>query len=114
MVEIKDLIDIASVKEEGLKEEKTSSPLHPNIKKFINDNEIESGEVTIPTYLLFYVYKKLWQPDGVKINKIQFFREFNKVFKAKRTGRQRYYKLNNVGIHLKEEAKKHYDQYYKK
>ena len=112
MVNLNDLLDILSKKtEEGAKIKEETAPLHPNVKKFINEYEVESGEVFIPTYLVYYIYKTQWQKAGDKLNKIHFFREFNKVFKAQRTGRQRYYRLNNLGIHLKEEAKKHYDRY---
>ena len=84
---------------EQKEEEKSSSVPNSNnssVDRFINEYNVEIGTDKIPNYLIFYTYRVLWdgQHKSNKVNKIVFFRAFNKKFTQVRTGKQRYYLLD--------------------
>jgi len=100
---LQELIELANnakkekEKSELSKEEEISDIKVPSVQKFINQMHIKPGIELIPNYMIFYYYRVKWegmQPPH-KTNKIVFFREFNKMFKQKRTGKQRYYLLDS-------------------
>jgi hypothetical protein len=64
-----------------------------SIRDFIQDLGIADGKTRVPGHRLYYEYRKLWRPTGVKITKIDFLRRFNRYFKVQRTKSTRYYML---------------------
>ena len=65
--------------------------------KFIQTFSIAQGEIKYPNYVIFYHFR-LWcsiKNYYQKIGLTEFFRTFNKYFNQVRTGRQRYYLLND-------------------
>lgn len=86
---------------------KVKSKDSSSVKRFIKDNNIETGLDKIPTYVIFYTYKRKWS-DNIykekKVNKIVFFRAFNKLFTQIRTGKQRYYLLDKKSFDLTREG----------
>lgn len=96
-LEKKDIPKVRSVKSKNL----------ASVKRFVKDNDIETGLDKIPTYVVFYTYMKCWS-DSIhkekKVNKIVFFRAFNTMFTSTRTGKQRYYLLNKDSFDLSREG----------
>lgn len=88
------------------------------VSNFLVSMGIESGNIKVPSYLIFYVYKKIWAGSRKTVSKIQFFRILKHSFSQVRTGRQRYYLLNDtININDKlliENAKKFDDNYNRK
>lgn len=66
-----------------------------NLPKFIREFNITTGDIKVPNYLIYYVYRISWRPQGKKMSKIEFMRRLSKVFDQKRTGKVRYYMLNH-------------------
>lgn len=88
-----------------------------HVDRFVNDFKIRHGLETdrIPTYVIFYTYRVKWQgiARNHKLNKITFFRLFNKMFTQRRTGRQRYYQLDPSSFDMSREGlleAKHYEK----
>jgi hypothetical protein len=90
-----------------------------SVNRFIREWDIGPGKDRIPTYIIFYTYRVLW--DGInrlnKTNKINFFRTFAKHFEQVRTGKNRYYLLDGSKFDMSRKGKleaKHYEQTQKK
>lgn len=63
---------------------------------FIKEYQLEPGEKRVPTFILYYLYKKHWQKyTKNKLRKVEFFRRFSQEFESRRDGRQRYYLLKD-------------------
>ena len=75
-----------------------------NVREFLRELEITDGLTLVPTYIIYYRYKKVWRPHGTKLSKIAFFRKINKVFETKRTNSTRYYLLNEGVFDLSKES----------
>lgn len=96
---------------ESVESDKKTKKVKPkdssSVNRFIKDNNVETGLDKIPTYVIFYTYKKKWS-DSIykekKVNKIVFFRAFNKLFTQIRTGKQRYYLLDKKSFDLTREG----------
>lgn len=95
-----DLLDLL----EETDEKKKTTKVAPSVIRFVGEYEIEEGTEKVPTQIIYYYYKKVWDGAGKnnKCSKIEFFRSFNKLFKQKRTKRQRYYLLNDKITNTKE------------
>ena len=83
-----------------------------NIRNFISSYNIEVGRTKYPANIIFYLYRQVW--DGItlrnKNGKVSFFIYFSRVFRSKRTKKQRYYELNNF-IEITEELKEAAERY---
>lgn len=67
---------------------------NPNVLRYIEETQIESGDVAVPNFLIFWHYRNHWKCDRhYKASKIAFFRTFNKRFPSSRKTNQRYYLL---------------------
>lgn len=116
----KNIDELLSLIEEETVEKKSSKfNKDKTVEAFIADLNIEAGENKIPTYVIFYAYRKLWRDeDGFnlkKASKIAFFRSFK--YPQVRDGQQRYYLLNNsvqVNEEIKKEAKLYDKKYWEK
>jgi hypothetical protein len=86
-IHIDELVAIAKGKDERSTKENVT------VVRFIKEQAIEAGENRVPTYVVYYTYKKL---GYTKVGKTEFFRTFNKYFKQVRTSKQRYYLLNDA------------------
>lgn len=77
-----------------------------SVNRFISDLNIKTGLERIPTFVIFYTYKKIWynKVKDKKVNKIVFFRAFNKMFTQFRTNKQRYYLLDPSPFDLTREG----------
>jgi hypothetical protein len=74
-----------------------------SVKKFIKEHNITPGQTKVPSYVIFYHYRRVWRLQGNKVNKIVFFRNFNKLFDQYRTKSTRYYLLNEGIFDLSQE-----------
>lgn len=96
------------------KQQRSVKNLHKtSVNRFISDLNIKTGLERIPTYVIFYAYKKNWI-DPIKkkkVNKIVFFRAFNKLFTQLRTNKQRYYLLDPTSFNLTREGILEAEQY---
>ena len=52
------------------------------------------GSTPVPNYKIYYDYCKKWNPTGKKVSKIEFLRKLSRVYESKRTGKTRYYLIN--------------------
>lgn len=72
------------------------------ILAFIQDFTLEIGTYRVPTFVLYFLYKKHWRRfPQAKLKKVEFFRKFAKEFEMKRNGRQRCYLLKFNDLFLK-------------
>jgi hypothetical protein len=77
-----------------------------SVNRFISDLEIKTGLERIPTFVIYFAYKKIWfnKVKDKKVNKIVFFRAFNKLFTQFRSNKQRYYLLDPTPFDLSREG----------
>lgn len=77
-----------------------------SVNRFISDLDIKTGLERIPTFVIYYTYKKIWynKVKDKKVNKIVFFRAFNKLFTQYRSNRQRYYLLDPAPFDMSREG----------
>ena len=86
------------------------------VDKFISDLRLQHGLDRIPTYVIIHKYRTYIENNKNVLNKIVFFRLFNKMFKQVRSGIQRYYLMDGSSFDLTREGKlraKHYEENYK-
>jgi hypothetical protein len=74
------------------------SPMEQDVYKYIRAKGIVKGARKIPIYLIFDDYKKWTSLKGFKQK--GFTTQFNKVFKAKRTGSVKFYELDPTPFNL--------------
>jgi hypothetical protein len=73
------------------------SMVEQDINKYIRTKQIIKGTKKVPLYLIYDDYKK-W--TGLKVKQQTFTKHFNKVFKVKRTGSQKFYELDPTPFNL--------------
>lgn len=73
------------------------------IRKFIQEKQIIAGEEKVPNYFIYQMYLD-FEKHTPKESKIEFFRQFNKLFTAKRSAKVRYYLLNSDTLDFTQEA----------
>lgn len=68
------------------------------VKRFIRKVGITAGNTRVPNYLIFHQYRQFMRTSTPNdaVGKTEFFRNFNRYFDQVRTGKQRYYKLNDA------------------
>ena len=71
------------------------------ISRFIKEFNIRSGLDRIPLYVIYYAYREKFMGD---LSKIEFFRQFKKVFTQRRTGKQRVYLLDKSSFDMSREG----------
>jgi hypothetical protein len=100
--ELLKLVDEAEQKQQRSVKNKDEN----SVNRFISDLEIKTGLERIPTFVIYYTYKKVWfnKVKDKKVNKIVFFRAFNKLFTQHRTNKQRYYLLDGDPFDLTREG----------
>lgn len=100
---------LENVKERKIKPKKSS------FDTFIREENIKQGESRIPTYVIYYKYRSLWKPKyrEYKMNYTHFFREFNKKFTSVRTGKRRYYLLDEKQFDMSKEGQARAEYYVK-
>ena len=98
------LQDLLEILEEKGSEKNLDLPVKETskISKFIREFNINSGVDRITTHMIYYTYKEKF---GGELSKIAFFREFNKEFIQRRTGKQRVYLLVGDSFDLSREGK---------
>jgi len=72
------------------------------LESFYKQKKIRDGVDRIPTYMVYYLYRKVF---GGQMSKVGFFREFKKDFTQVRTGKQRCYLLDGESFDLTREGK---------
>lgn len=78
-----------------------------SVLEFIQELGIESGTQAVPNYLIFYVYKVMWNPNSKKkAKKISFFQTFGRHLPDYRHGNQRFYMIKEGLFNVNEEMKK--------
>tara|TARA_R100001086_G_scaffold249698_1_gene190430 strand:+ start:4498 stop:4935 length:438 start_codon:yes stop_codon:yes gene_type:complete len=119
-INIDELLELAeNAKKEKAKRKRGESKQHKSVSRFIEEYPIKPGTDLVPNYVIFYTYRILWKglTHSNKCNKIVFFRNFNKQFNQKRTGKQRYYLVDASSFDLTREGieeAKYYDRRYQK
>jgi len=87
-----------------------------SVEAFIKKFKIKPGPFKVPTHVIYYLYSKYITINNnyIRCKKEEFFRTFKKHFEQIRTGRQRYYLIND-GLELSntiyEKAEKHKRSY---
>jgi hypothetical protein len=79
---------------------------HKDVLDFIQEFGIEAGTHAVPNYLIFYVYRNIWNPDNMrrKAKKITFFQTFGKHLPDYRHGKQRFYMIKEGLFDVNEEV----------
>ena len=72
-------------------ESPVSSHSDSKISDFIDEFKITSGVDRVDNSMLYYTYKKVY---GGELSKVEFFRQFKKLFIQVRTGKKRSYMLD--------------------
>lgn len=68
-----------------------------DVMMFIRHFQIEQGQTRVSTDLIYYNFIKWTKVSWArKTSKIDFFKTFSKYFTQVRTGKQRYYLINDV------------------
>ena len=95
--ELLDLLDRDDLKKVVSNTPKKKLPNSKQINDFVEDYEIGQGEIFVPNYFIYYVYRSEWKgrTDRAKTNKRAFFQTFGSKFKQKRTAKCRGYLLND-------------------
>lgn len=111
---LEELLQVIDRVEEDKKRSVKSKHVN-SVDRFISELNIRSGLDKIPTHIIFYHYRQKWYDNykEKKVNKIVFFRAFNKKFVQSRTGKQRYYLLDSESFDLDRETilkAEHYDR----
>jgi hypothetical protein len=116
---LQELLDLIEGEEtKGTEEVVIPSKDNKEVIKFLKKTGLAPGENKVPTYIIYYAYREWAVANWVKVwKKEEFFRTFKRYFTQKRTGRQRYYLINDA-IQLTEEycekAEKYRHGYYNK
>ena len=76
-----------------------------NLGRYIRENGIKDGPISVPNFVIYHHYCKVWNPMGRKISKIEFMRQFSKLFESRRTGSTRFYKLDDGTFDISKEGK---------
>jgi hypothetical protein len=80
--------------------------------QFIEELGIEAGTDVVPNYLIFYVYRQIWQENAHgKAKKITFFQTFGKHLPDYRHGKQRFYMVKEGIFDVNEEVLKKAELY---
>ena len=91
-----------------------------SVNEFIQELQIESCTHAVPNYLIFYVYRQIWNNERYKskAKKITFFQTFGKHLPAYRHGKQRFYMIKegifDVNEQVLKEAELYDKQYWNK
>lgn len=72
------------------------------VREFIQDKEIVSGDDKVPNYLIYQTYLE-HKSHTPKESKVEFFRQFNKLFTAKRSAKVRNYMLDSRSFDMSTE-----------
>lgn len=68
------------------------------VKRFVEELQIKPGVNKVPTYVIYYIYiikfYRKYNPTKC-IGKTEFFRIFSEFFRPGRTGKGRFYYLND-------------------
>lgn len=93
--DLKELMELLA--EEESKQEETKDSVRREVRAYIEKTGIESGDVKVPTYLIYYHFCD-WVNNSwyTRLGRTEFFRQFNKLFDPARSGKQRYYWLNDA------------------
>jgi hypothetical protein len=68
------------------------------VVKFIREFNLVRGEMKVPNYILYYLYKVKYKVYSKKVGLTEFFRQFKKYFDMKRSGDQRFYMLGEIEL----------------
>lgn len=95
-----ELLSIATEGEqESLTQETRRIKMEYSVMDFIRDSKIKIGTDKVATYVIYYLYKRVWKRwSDKKLTKVHFFKEFSKQFEQKRHGKQRYYLLGEITL----------------
>jgi len=86
----------------------------PTVIKFCQSYSLKSGEIRVPSWLIYMVYRSRFTRVGnaFKVKPVAFFRTFKKLFTQTRSGNQRYYLLN-TDFNLEPEDWDNFKYYYR-
>lgn len=87
---IEDLEELISESSEEVEQKEPD----PAVMRYIKAKGLDHGKAPVMNAIIYYDYYNKFEPTSTKkLSYIQFFREFNKVFDQRRTGKTRYYML---------------------
>lgn len=104
--DLMNMVDLEADRPNLTKKEKKRKE-NETVLAFIRAKSITSGLVRVPTYKIFHEYQVMWtaRNRNDKIGRTGFFRIFSRYFEQIRTGKQRYYLLNDC-FDMSEESMK--------
>ena len=110
---LEELLDLIDREEQALqggpkKQTEVKDRVNKYAYKFIQENGIAPGENKYPNFLIFYHFRMWCQKKNYykRHGLTEFFRTFNRYFEQVRTGRQRYYLLDDTLPNDEETIKK--------
>jgi len=112
---LKEYLELIEKAEKESADKKVDSPIKKksrSVDEFIKQFNITAGLKRIHNYVIYFYYRQKFNHSS-KLTKIQFFREFSKLFPRARVGSQRYYLLNDGVFPLTREVKAETKQYEK-
>ena len=95
--DINELLDLLENRDTLKTSKGKKAPKNKNVLDFIEHYGIEKGDVLVPNYMIYYVYRRDWNGRNQtnKLNKRAFFQTFGSLFESKRKTRFRGYMLND-------------------
>lgn len=91
-----DTLDLLRIIEQSKDAVTVEQMVDDTIIRFIKAAQIKDGTKPVPNFLIYYYYAKVWCPEGRKVPKIEFFRQFSKMFTQKRYAFHMSYKIDSI------------------
>lgn len=94
--ELLKLVDQELQKEDKKTLDKNINKSEESVKKFIDFYKIKAGNYKVANSIIYYYYHKFCDlhSNCKQQKRVQFFKEFNKLFRQVRRSNSRYYMLN--------------------
>lgn len=109
-----DTLDLLRIIEQSKEEVTVEQEVDDTIMRFVRAAQIQDGVKAVPNFLIYYYYAKVWCPEGRKVAKVEFFRQFSKMFRQKRYTYHMSYMISSVldtGKIMMNKAKEHRARY---
>jgi hypothetical protein len=97
---------------------KKNKKINSSVNRFIQKFNIKAGNVRVPNSVIHYYYRRKFSyPETAKVSRIELFRQFSKLYESRRTGKSRFYLLNeaiSLDSSTLEEARNYEKKYQKR
>lgn len=91
-----DTLDLLRIIEQSKESVTVEQMIDDTIMRFIKAAQIKDGTKPVPNYVVYYYYAKVWCPEGRKVAKVEFFRQFAKMFRQKRYTHHMSYLIDSI------------------